>query len=133
MKKSISSGLKTTFLVHAIVGIVLGLAHLLIPESVGNLLGWDMADPVYRLAGAAVIAFGVSSSLAYQADACEKIKIVVQAELVWAGLGALAILWGLLDGALPPAAWLNCVMLAGFAAAFGYFYTRPDAAVSLST
>ena len=124
MKKSISSGLKTTFLVHAIVGIALGLAYLLVPESVGNLLGWNMADPVYRLAGAAAIAFGVSSWLAYQADVWEKAKIVVQAELVWTVLGALAILWGLLDGALPTVAWLNFAMLTGFAAVFGYFYTR---------
>ncbi len=124
MEKSISSGLRTTFLVHAIVGIALGLAYFLVPESVGSLLDWDTADPAYRLIGAAAAAFGVSSWLAYQADAWEKIKIVVQAELVWTVLGALAILWGLLDGTLPAAAWLNFAMLAGFAAVFGYFYTR---------
>ncbi len=39
-------------------------------------------------------------------------------------LGALAILWGLLDGALNTVAWLNFAMLAGFAVVFGYFYTR---------
>jgi len=124
MEKSISSGLKATFLVHAIVGIAVGLAHLLVPESVGNLLDWDMADPAYRLAGAATIAFGMSSWLAYQADVWEKVKIVVQAELVWTVLGALAILWGLLDGALPTVAWLNFGLLAGFAVVFGYSYSR---------
>lgn len=124
MEKSISKGLKTTFLVHAIVGIVLGLAYLLIPGTVGSLMNWDMTNPAYRLLGAAVIAFGVSSWLAYQANSWKQVKIVVQMELVWTVLGALVALWGLLAGVFPLAGWLNFVLLAGFAVAFGYFYRR---------
>jgi len=124
MEKSISSGLRTTFLIHAIVGLVLGLAYLLIPDMVGGMLNWDMSDPAYRLLGAALLALGVSSWLAYKAGVWGEVKIVVQLEIVWTALGALVALWGLLTGVFPPIVWANFALLAIFAIAFGYFYTR---------
>jgi len=124
MEKSISSGLRTTFLVHAIAGLVLGLAYLLIPDMVGSMLNWDMSDPAYRLLGAALLALGVSSWLAYKAGVWGEVKIVVQLEVVWTVLGALVVLWGLLTGVFPPIGWANFALLAIFAIAFGYFYKR---------
>jgi len=40
MNMPISSGLRTTFLVHVIVGAFFGLVYLLIPDVWGNLIGW---------------------------------------------------------------------------------------------
>jgi hypothetical protein len=125
MDKHVSSGLKTTFLAHFIIAFAFGLIYLLIPELWGSWIGWPVTDPpIYRLLGAAVLAFGASSWLAYREPAWEKVKIVVQMELVWTILGALVILWGLVFAGLPAFGWLNAVILAGFAVAFGTFYSR---------
>lgn len=124
MEKPMSSGLRTTFLVHAIIAVLLGLAYILIPEMVGSMLGWDMSDPAYRLLGAAVFAIGVSSWLAYKAGVWGEVKITVQFEIVWTVLGAAVTGWVLLTGGLPVAAWLNFAVFVIFAILFSYFYTR---------
>ena len=123
MEKQISSGLKTTFLVHFIVALIFGLVYLLIPDLWGNLISWPIKEPaVYRLVGAAVLGFGASSWWAYKATAWDKVIIVVQMEIVWTILGTLVMLWGLLFAGLPVFGWVNAIILAAFAAAFGYFY-----------
>jgi hypothetical protein len=125
MEKQISSGLKITFLVHLIVGAILGLIYLLIPEVWGNLINWPVKEPaLYRLIGAAVLGFSTSSWLAYRETAWEKVKIVVQMEIVWTILGTLVMLWGLIFAGLPAIGWLNAVILGGFAVAFSVFYFR---------
>lgn len=124
MEKSISSGLRTTFLVHAIIAILFGLAYLLVPEMVGGILQMDMSDPTYRLLGAAVLAIGAMSWLGYKASVWGEVKITVQFEIVWTVLGAVVTAWALLTGAFPAAVWLNFAVFAVFAILFGYFYTR---------
>ncbi len=77
MEKQISNGLKITFLVHLIVGVIFGLIYLLIPEVWGNLVNWPVKEPaLYRLVGAAILGFSTSSWLAYRETAWEKVKIV---------------------------------------------------------
>jgi hypothetical protein len=124
MTSPISSGLKTTFLVHAIVGMLFGLGYLLIPATVGGWFGVAMTDPGWRLVGAALIGFAMSSWWAYRATDWSQVEIVVQMEIVWTVLGAAATIWALMSGALPVMGWLNVVVLLAFAVAFGYFYSR---------
>ncbi len=127
MEKQISAGLKTTFLVHAIVGTIVGLAYLLIPTNVGDLLSWPVAEEgPYRLIGAAILGFAVSSWLAYRETDREAVRIVVQMEIVWTVLATLVMLWGLLLAtvAFPAVAWVFAVVFALFAIAFAYFYYR---------
>lgn len=125
MERQISPGLKTLFLVHAILGTIFGLVDLLIPEMWGNLVGLPMKEPgMYRLIGAAVLAFATSSWLAYRETAWDRVKIVVQMEIVWTILGTIILLLGLLFAGAPTADWMNLVILGGFAAAFSYFYFR---------
>ena len=127
MEKQISSGLKTTFLAHFIVGVAFGLIYLFIPEAWGNLVNWPILEPTaYRLIGAAILSFAASSWLAYRESAWEKVKIVVQMEIVWTILGTLVMLWGLIFASLPAFGWVNAVVLAGFAAAFSVFYFRQE-------
>jgi hypothetical protein len=124
MEKKISSGLKTTFLIHIIVGLVFGLALLLYPQ-LWVALGVPITDPeMSRLVGAAILAFASSSWWAYKETSWEKVKIIVQTEIVWTILATLVLLWGLLFAGLPATEWINAILMAAFAAAFSFFYSR---------
>ncbi len=125
MEKQIASGLKTTFLLHLIVGALFGLAYLLIPEVYGNMVGWPVKDAfAFRLFGAALLGISATSWFAYKATTWESVKIVVQMEIIWTILGTLVVLGGIFMAGLPTIAWLNAVILAAFAVAFTYFYTK---------
>jgi hypothetical protein len=123
MEKEVKQGLKVTFLVHFVVALIFGLVYLLIPQTYAAAIGWPEIDTdLARVLGAALLGFATSSILAYRETAWEKVIIVVRMEIVWTVLGALATIWGLLFGGLPAIAWLNAVLLAAFAVAFGVFY-----------
>ena len=121
----ISSGLRTLFLVHFVVGLVFGLAFVLIPKIFMGMFGMSVADvEPYRLVGAAVLGFSASSWYCYKATAWDRVKIVVQAEIVWAVLATLVLLYGLLFAGQPTAQWINAIIMAAFAVAFIYFYSK---------
>jgi len=123
MNTSLSQGLKTTFLIHFIVALLFGLGFLLIPVAVGNIYGLNVQEPdIYRLLGAAMLGFAASSWFAYQATNWESVRIVVIMELIWTILGTLVMLYALLIAGFPALGWLNAVILAAFAIAFGRFY-----------
>jgi hypothetical protein len=125
MEKQISSGLRTTFLVHFVVALIFGLIYLLIPGAWGTLINWPIQEPaVYRLLGAAMLGFGTSSWLAYRETAWDRVKIVILMEIVWTILGTLVMLWGLIFAGLPAFGWVNAVLLGAFAVAFSMFYFR---------
>jgi hypothetical protein len=119
----ISQGLKTTFLVHFIVALLFGLGFLFMPVLVGSWYGLNVQEPdTYRLLGAAMLGFAVSSWFAYRATDWESVRIVVVMELVWTILGTLVLLYALLFAGFPALGWLNAVILGAFAIAFGRFY-----------
>jgi hypothetical protein len=121
----ISSGFRSLFLVHFVVGLVFGLLYLFIPGMFMGWLGVSLKDELaYRIVGAAVLAFTASSWYCYQAAEWERVKIIVQAEIVWTGLVALVSLYGLIFAGAPAAFWTNVIIMAGFAVAFSYFYTK---------
>jgi hypothetical protein len=123
--KQISQGLKMTFLVHFVIGLIFGLIDLLIPEQWGNLTNWPVQDPtMYRLVGAAILAFAASSILAYRETDWERVIIIVRTEIIWTGLATLVFLVGLVFWDAPAIAWLYALLMAGFCAAFSVFY-RP--------
>jgi divalent metal cation (Fe/Co/Zn/Cd) transporter len=125
MDEQIPYGLKITFLVHFVVAVVFGAGFLLIPEMLTEMLGARAMEPsTFRLVGAAMLAFAASSWLAYRHPVWEKVKIVVQIEIVWTVLGVLAMLYGLIFEGLPAADWMNVVILGAFAVAFIFFYSR---------
>lgn len=121
----ISSGLKTLFLVHFVLGLIFGLLYLFIPGMFMSWLGVSLKDEfAYRTVGAAVLAFTASSWYCYKAAEWEMVKIVVLAEIVWAGLVALVGLYGLIFAGVSAAFWINVIIMAGFAVAFIYFYNK---------
>jgi hypothetical protein len=124
MEKQISSGLKTTMLIHTILNGFSGLTFLLAPTMWEGLVGWPMGDPAYRLIGATVLGQVAGTALAYREKAWERIRIVVQMQILWLVLGALAVLWGLVFGGFPAIVWGDVVVLVGLAVAFVVFYPR---------
>jgi hypothetical protein len=111
--------------VHFVLGLIFGLIYLLIPVAWGNLVNWPVQEPAaYRLIGAALLGFAASSWWSYRESAWERVKIVVQMEMVWTILGALVMLWGLLFAGLPAFGWVNFVILGAFSVAWCVFYFR---------
>jgi hypothetical protein len=125
VEKQISKGLKYTFLVHGILGIVFGFGNLLVPNLWESLSGEPVLDPtLYRVLGAAILAFTASSWLAYMETAWERVRIVVLAEMVWCILGALVALGAVVIGARPIGELGNAITLGGFGVAFSFYYFR---------
>jgi hypothetical protein len=125
MSTQLFKRLKTTFLIHFIVSLLFGLGFLLIPDVLGNWYGLKVQDWIaYRLLGGALLGFAVSSWLSYKANSWESVRIVVLMEIVWPTLGALVTLYALLFAGFPALAWINAIILAAFAVAFGWFYSR---------
>lgn len=127
MEKQISKGLKNIFLIHSVAGVALGLVYLLIPETFADLVNWPMQEVApYRLIGAALCGFGTSSWLAFKSGEWERVRILVLAEVIWCGLGTVVMVHLMLTQDLPVIGWINALLFAFFAAAFGYFYQREN-------
>ena len=125
MDKPISSGLKITFLLHFIVALIFGVLMLFLPQVWGNLAGvWIVSHELYRLVGAAILAFGLSSLLAYRASQWESVRIVVLTEIFWTAMAAGITLYYLVRWYFPPLYWVTAILMAGFSVAFIYFYLK---------
>ena len=124
-RQNLSTGLRTLFLVHFIGALIFGLLFLLIPATFFSWFGLSVPDvQPYRIAGAAVIAFGFSSWFCYQSAKWDEVKIVVQTEIIWADLATLVLLYGLLFAGSAAVWWINVVIFAGFTLAFVYYYSK---------
>jgi hypothetical protein len=144
MDNPVSKGLQTTFLAHAILSLVFGLALLLVPGRSLSLLGWvpqwvqlpdsDLSIPggtfidplITRLLGAALLA------LAYLSLRCwmtapqihREALLVVEFEAVYCALSVLAILIALftMQRSAGFAIWLILLVYAAFFAIWGVFW-----------
>ena len=125
MDKQISPGLNKTFLAHSIVGAIFGLVLLLVPDVMGTISGQPIIETIaYRGIGAAVLAFATSSWLSYKEELWDKVKIVVQMEIVWTTLFVVVSVYGILSGQLPAMDWMNVIIVGGFGITFAIFYFR---------
>ena len=120
-----SRALKTTFLVHSIVALILGLLLLLLPGRFLNLLGWAPIDPLSsRLLGAALIALSWGSFRGWQAVTRDQVKILLELEAVFTVLGSIGLLRHLLFAPYPLIAWVTFLFLAVFAIAWVAFLIK---------
>lgn len=118
--RRLPAGLRTTFLVHALVAGLVGVQHLLVPRLWTDLAGITIAETVtWRVIGAALVAFAVSSWLAAGEASWARVRTLVVMEVVWSLVAAATITWGILFEGLAPLEWLNVATLAAFAVAFG--------------
>ncbi|MHA2031801.1 MAG: hypothetical protein ACW99Q_20675 [Candidatus Kariarchaeaceae archaeon] len=124
MNGEYSKVLKYTFLVHFIVAVAFGLGYFFIPEVVMDITEWPMTDIfVVRTLGAAFIGIALTSILSYLENNWEKVKIVVQMEIVWLVFGISGAFWTLLERAdYPLFALTSPLMLVVFLVGFGYSY-----------
>ena len=122
MVKELQKGLEIVFLVHFIVGLVLGVIFLFIPETYCNLIDVAMTDyGVLRLVGAASLALGGSSFIAYRSKDWEKAKLIVQIDLIWLISAIVGLVWWIIESGLVVGWWIFGMFVA-FLIAFGYFY-----------
>jgi hypothetical protein len=120
-----SRGLKTTFLVHAIVTLAFGVVLYLIPDTWAAFINWIPFDPVVtRIYAAALLAIGVSSWLGYRAARWDEVRIVVQTEMVLTVLSALIGLYLALFASAPLFIWVPIGIFVVFAMAWIYFYRQ---------
>jgi hypothetical protein len=144
METPVPKGLQTTFLVHAIVGLVLGLGLMLVPGRSLTLLGWVQAmvqlpnselsipgqtfvDPlVTRLLGAAMLALAYLSfrCWAKAIHTAKEAHLIVEFEAVLCALSIIAILIALFTMNRTPGAivWVVLLVYVAFFAAWGFFW-----------
>lgn len=128
MEKQIVHGLKLTFLIHAVVAFIVGLIFIVVPQFWATLFGQSLAElGIYRVLGAAILAFGMSSWWAYRETLWANVKIVTEMEIVWTVLGALMTAYALLFEGMITAGWIMALTLSAFAVAFVYYYVRETA------
>lgn len=122
-----SKGLKTTFLIHVFVALAFGIVMYLLPATWAELVNWTPLDEnMTRLFGAALIAIGGSSWLAYRATKWDEVRIILVLEIVFTVLGALGSLYGALALSAPAFIWVAFAVFAVFGFLFSYFYARGE-------
>ncbi len=139
MDRTISAGLRNTFLVHAIVALVFGAALWLVPGRFLTLVGWvqesfiidgtEISVPgtlfvdgvITRLLGAVLLALAFSSFQGWRAQEWFRVALVVQLEAIFCILSVIAglvVVLFLREAPLPLFGWITLVLLAAFGAAW---------------
>jgi uncharacterized protein YjeT (DUF2065 family) len=128
MGKTISPGLKASFLAGCFTAGIFGLLYMLVPEAYQKLIGVPIKQPTeataFRDLGVALIALAYAVWLSSRETSTDKVKIVVKMVIVWMVLGAFVMLWCMFSYDLPVIYWLYFAIFAGFAIAFSVFYPR---------
>ncbi len=121
MKDHTSKGLRITLLVYAIYFVVWGLLHVVSPELM------RAKDPaIERILGAAMVAFALGAGLAYLERAWERVRVVVQVQIVWMILYSITMAWAILSGGITADAWIPAIIGAVFAVLLLVLYIREE-------
>ena len=103
--KDVPDTLRTWFVIHFIVDMMVGIPLLLVPELVMPLLGWNTIDPIAsRVVGAALMGIGFESYLGRKANA-EVFRAMLNLKIIWSGSAILGIGLGIWQGGAR-AGWL---------------------------
>jgi O-antigen/teichoic acid export membrane protein len=122
-----SKALRTIFLVHSIVFVLVGALLLLLPGRFLLALDWDPIDPIVsRLLGAALLGLAWSSFRGWRATERSQVAIVLEMEAAFAALGCAGLLRHLLSDRWPLMVWGICGVLLAFAVAWIVFLVRRE-------
>jgi hypothetical protein len=117
-----SKALRTTFLIHTIVGLVLGVPLLVAPGRFLSLFDWAPIDALLdRVLGAALIALAWSSYRGWKAAGKSEVVVLLEMEAIFCVLAAIGLLRHLLIAYYPPIVWLVFAVLLIFAIAWLIF------------
>ncbi len=120
-----SKALRITFLVHAVVALVLGLPLLIVPGQFLDVFIWRPIDPLLsRLLGAALVALAWGSFRGWQATERAQVKTVLEIEAVFTVLGSIGLLRHLLIAPYPAIVWAVFILLVVFAIAWVIFLIK---------
>jgi O-antigen/teichoic acid export membrane protein len=118
-----STGLRTTFWLHAIVALVFGIGYLFVPDFVTDFFKFQPVDPfIMHLYGAATLALGLSSILAALAVNYERVDIVLKMEVAYTLMAVLVCLYSIFFNNAPTMTWVAVAIFAVFLVLFGYYY-----------
>jgi len=120
-----SKALRATFLVHAVVALVLGVPLLIVPGQFLDLFIWRPIDPlISRLLGAALLALAWGSFRGWQATERAQVKTLLEIEAVFTVLGSIGLLRHLLIASYPLIVWVVFLLLVVFSIAWIYFLIK---------
>ena len=120
-----SKALKTTFGVHALISLILGLPLLLAPGRFLGLFGWFPIDPlITRLFGGALLAFAWGSFQGYKKSESDLHTTLIQFELIFTTAGMVGLLRHLLVAWYPWYVWVIFFILTIFAALWLFFLLK---------
>ena len=119
MRHQVPSALRTWFLVHFVVDLLFALPLFLIPKQFLEFFG-ILADPMLaRVVGAALLAIGGASLLAYKRDV-EAYDVLLTLKIIWSVSAILGIAISLYKGA-PKSGVLFLGLFAVFAGLWIYY------------
>ena len=119
-------GLKWTFLIAAIGGLVFALSSMAVPDLVASLSGLPGKDlPVYQQAGAAVLGYTVGAFLMWRAVNWEQIRVALISALTFAALSALGALYYVVLKGVVTGALVGVLVYSTFlTVAYGYYWWK---------
>ena len=123
---SVPAALRTWFVIHFLIDVVVALPLFLAPREVLGMFGWMAIDPfAARLAAAALMGIGIESFLGRNAVR-EAFKGMLQLKLIWSFSAAVGLAWSTLEGNLkyPLIGWLLTGTFAAFHALWWYWLLR---------
>jgi len=105
MMKEVPNSLRTWFVIHFYVDMIIGIPLLLFPELIMPSLGWSSIDPISsRVVGAALMGIGIESYLGRNAG-IEVFRAMLNLKVIWSSSAILGIGLGIWQGGVR-AGWL---------------------------
>ncbi|NJN80145.1 MAG: hypothetical protein HC797_06585 [Anaerolineales bacterium] len=102
---SLPAGLRTWFVIHFVIDMLVGIPLLFFPEVIMPLLGWSPIDPIAsRIVGAALMGIGIESWIGRNAS-LDVYRAMLNLKVIWSSSAMLAIGLGLWQGGAS-AGWL---------------------------
>jgi len=99
------AGLRTWFVIHFAVDLLVGIPLLCFPEVIMPIIGWETIDPITsRIVGAALMGIGIESWLGRDAS-IEVYRAMLNLKVIWSSSAIIGIALGLWMGGAK-AGWL---------------------------
>ena len=115
MSTAVPPSLRTWFLVHCVIDVLVAVPLFVAPRALLTLLGWTEVDPAMsRVVAAALLGIGLQSALGRGASV-EVYRAMLTLMVIWSGAAVVGIAVSRIGGA-PPMAALFLVVFVVFSA-----------------